>query len=98
MGRRAITEFQVKQTGHPNAGRRWYIVGRPGGKRIRAWFDTKLVAEAEAKQRNLSIRRFGPTGRLFLGFPCLYGDGMPKPAAGIREEPSRCHRSLSATS
>ena len=59
MGRRAISEFQVKQTAYANAGRSWYIVGRPGGKRIRAWFDTKLVAEAEATRRNLSIQRFG---------------------------------------
>src|ERR1700676_5465667 len=58
MGRRAISEFQVKQTGYPNAGRSWYIVGRPGGKRIRAWFDTKLVAQAEATRRNLS-EKFG---------------------------------------
>jgi hypothetical protein len=36
MGRRAISEFQVKQTAYPNAGRCWYIVGRPGAKRIRA--------------------------------------------------------------
>jgi len=67
MGRRAISEFQVKQTGHPNAGRNWYIVGRPGGKRIRAWFDTKLVAEAEAEQRNLSIHRFGQQAASFSG-------------------------------
>jgi hypothetical protein len=63
MGRRAISEFQVKQTSYPNAGRYWYIVGRPGGKRIRAWFDTKLVAQAEATRRNLSIQRFGHSMR-----------------------------------
>jgi integrase len=67
MGRRAISEFQVKQTSYPNAGRSWYIVGRPGGKRIRAWFDTELVAEAEAKQRNLSIQRFGQQAASFSG-------------------------------
>jgi integrase len=67
MGRRAISEFQVKQTAYPNAGRSWYIVGRPGGKRIRAWFDTKLVAEAEATQRNLSIQRFGQQAATFSG-------------------------------
>jgi integrase len=58
MGRRAISEFQVKQTSYPDAGGSWYIVGRPGGKRIRAWFDTKLVAQAEATRRNLS-EKFG---------------------------------------
>ena len=67
MGRRAISEFQVKQTAYPNAGGSWYIVGRPGGKRIRAWFDTKLVAEAEATQRNLSIQRFGQQAATFSG-------------------------------
>ena len=67
MGRRAISEFQVKQTAYPNAGRSWYIVGRPGGKRIRAWFDTKLVAQAAATQRNLSIQRFGQQAATFSG-------------------------------
>jgi integrase len=67
MGRRAISEFQVKQTAYPNAGRSWYIVGRPGGKRIRAWFDTQSLAEAEAKQRNLSIQRFGQQAATFSG-------------------------------
>jgi hypothetical protein len=67
MGRRAISEFQVKQTAYPNAGRSWYIVGRPGGRRIRAWFDTRLVAEAEATQRNLSIQRFGQQAATFSG-------------------------------
>jgi hypothetical protein len=67
MGRRAISEFQVKQTDYPNAGRSWYIVGRPGGKRIRAWFDTELTAEAEATQRNLSIQRFGQQAATFSG-------------------------------
>jgi hypothetical protein len=67
MGRRAISEFQVKQTSYPNAGRSWYIVGRPGGKRIRAWFDTRSVAEAEAARRNLSIQRFGQQAATFSG-------------------------------
>jgi integrase len=67
MGRRAISEFQVKQTAYPNAGRSWYIVGRPGGKRIRAWFDTELLAEAAATERNLSIQRFGQQAATFSG-------------------------------
>jgi hypothetical protein len=67
MGRRAISEFLVKQTAYANAGKYWYIVGRPGGKRIRAWFDTKLLAEAEATQRNLSIQRFGQQATTFSG-------------------------------
>jgi hypothetical protein len=67
MGRRAISEFQVKQTAYPNAGRSWYIVGRPGGKRIRAWFDTQLAAGAAATQRNLSIQRFGQQAATFSG-------------------------------
>jgi hypothetical protein len=60
-------EFQVKQTAYPNAGRNWYIVGRPGGKRIRAWFDTRSLAEAQATQRNLSIHRFGQQAATFSG-------------------------------
>ena len=67
MGRRAISEFQVKRTAYPNARRSWYIVGRPGGNRIRAWFDTQLVAEAEAMERNLSIQRFGQQAASFSG-------------------------------
>jgi hypothetical protein len=42
-------------------------VGRPGGKRIRAWFDTKPLAEAEATKRNLSIQRFGQQAATFSG-------------------------------
>jgi hypothetical protein len=67
MGRRAISEFQVKQTAYPNAGRSWYIVGRPGGKRIRAWFDTELAAQTAATKRNLSIQRFGQQAATFSG-------------------------------
>jgi integrase len=67
MGRRAISEFQVKQSRSSNAGKTWYIVGRPGGKRIRAWFDTQLAAQAEATQRNLSIQRFGQQAATFSG-------------------------------
>ena len=67
MGRRAISEFRVKQTAYPNAGRSWYIVGRPGGKRIRAWFDTELAAQTAATKRNLSIQRFGQQAASFSG-------------------------------
>jgi integrase len=67
MGRRAISEFRVKQTAYPNAGRSWYIVGRPGGKRIRAWFDTELAAQTAATERNLSIQRFGQQAAAFSG-------------------------------
>jgi hypothetical protein len=67
MGRRAISEFRVKQTAYPNAGRSWYIVGCTGGKRIRAWFDTQLLAEAAARERNLSIQRFGQQAATFSG-------------------------------
>jgi len=42
-------------------------VGRPGGRRIRAWFYTQLLAEAEATQRNLSIQRFGHQAASFSG-------------------------------
>ena len=37
----------------------WYIVGRPNGKRTRAWLKTKEVAQAEATERNLAMRKLG---------------------------------------
>jgi hypothetical protein len=60
MGRRAKPEYQVfragKKDGKPNGTKKWYIVGRPEGKRIRAWFETKEAAEAEATEQIREIR------------------------------------------
>ena len=59
MGRRAKPEYQVFRTAKPNGEKSWYIIGRPAGKRIRAWFDTKEAAVAEATERNIQLRRLG---------------------------------------
>jgi transposase len=40
----------------PNGNKHWYITGRPEGKRVRAWFDTKEKAQAEAKECNSYLR------------------------------------------
>jgi hypothetical protein len=42
-------------------------IHRAGGKRIQAWFDTKLLAEAEATQRNFAIQLFGQKAATFSG-------------------------------
>jgi hypothetical protein len=59
MGRRAKPEYQVKKARNPNSGKVWFILGRPNVKTIRAWFNTKESAEAEANERNNEIRRLG---------------------------------------
>src|SRR5260370_39330910 len=63
MGRNAKPEYQVfeagKKDGKPNGKKKWCIVGRPEGKRIRAWFATKEEAKAEATERNIKLRRLG---------------------------------------
>jgi hypothetical protein len=58
MGRPTISEYQVKQAAVPG-DKYWYIVGRPNGKRIRAWFKTKEEAKAEAAERNIAMRKLG---------------------------------------
>jgi hypothetical protein len=59
--RKKQPEFQVYKASKTNGNRRWYIIGRPQGKRIRAWFATKEAAEAEASERNLKMRKLGET-------------------------------------
>ena len=59
MGRKAKSDYEVKRANVPNAGKVWYIIGRPNGKRRRAWFKTKEAAQAEATERNIAIHRFG---------------------------------------
>jgi hypothetical protein len=54
-------EFRVYKSSTPNGNRRWYIIGRPAGKRIRASFATKEQAEAEATERNVKMRKLGET-------------------------------------
>jgi hypothetical protein len=36
-----------------------FIIGRPNGKRVRAWFPTKEKAQAEATERNVKMRKLG---------------------------------------
>jgi integrase len=59
IGRRAKPEFQVKKSSVSNGGLSWFIIGRPNGERIRAWFPTKEKAQAEATERNTKMRRLG---------------------------------------
>lgn len=57
--RKRQPEFVVHKATRPHNGNRWYIVGRPEGKRIRAWFETKEAAELEAGERNTKMRKPG---------------------------------------
>ena len=59
--RKKQPEFRVYKSSTPNGNRKWYIIGRPAGKRIRAWFATKEQAEAEATERNVKMRKLGET-------------------------------------
>jgi integrase len=59
MGRQAKPEFQVFKASKPNGDKSWYIIGRPNGKRVRAWFSSKEKATAEATERNINLRRLG---------------------------------------
>ena len=59
MGRPVVSEYQVKKAKKPNSGKVWHIVGRPNGKRIRAWFNSKEAAQAEATERNIAMRKLG---------------------------------------
>ena len=73
MGRKSISEYQVKFSKQSNAGKHWYIIGRPkmAGKdkaqRIRAWFPTKETARAEATERNNQMRQFGESAVTLSG-------------------------------
>jgi hypothetical protein len=58
-GRPVVSEYQVKKAKKPNSGKVWHIVGRPNGKRIRAWFKSKEAAQAEATERNIAMRKLG---------------------------------------
>jgi len=56
MSRQKKTLFEVKISGVPNGNKYWYIIGRPNGKRIRAWFDSEADAKAEAKKTKFTTR------------------------------------------
>ena len=51
--------FDVHKAKVPNGKRHWYIVGRPQGKRVRAWFSSEKEASAEAKKRNKELTDYG---------------------------------------
>jgi integrase len=59
--RKKQPEFRAYKSATANGNHKWYIIGRPAGKRIRAWFATKEQAEAEATERNLKMRKLGET-------------------------------------
>jgi integrase len=59
MARHAKPEFKVQRSSVPNGEMSWFIIGRPNGKRVRAWFPTKEKAQAEATERNIKLRRLG---------------------------------------
>jgi integrase len=59
MKRQRGSEFVVSKAGKPNGRCSWYISGRPGGRRIRAWFETKEAATVEANERNQKMRQLG---------------------------------------
>jgi hypothetical protein len=67
MGRKSISEYQVKFSKQSNAGKHWYIIGRPKGQRRRAWFPTKETARAEATERNNQMRQFGESAVTLSG-------------------------------
>jgi integrase len=66
MGRRARPEYQVFKAENPNGDKSWYIVGRPNGKRVRAWFSSQEKARAEATERNIKLRKHGSEVDLVL--------------------------------
>src|ERR1700730_12901896 len=51
--------FRIGRSDTGNGNKKWFIVGRPNGKRQRAWFKTKEQAEGEAEERNHKIKQFG---------------------------------------
>jgi hypothetical protein len=59
MGRQAKPEYQVFEASEANGNKSWFILGRPNGKRIRAWFPSKEKAAAEATERNIKLRKLG---------------------------------------
>jgi hypothetical protein len=47
----------VKKSTLANSDLTWFIIGRPNGQRVRAWFASKEKATAEATERNIKIRK-----------------------------------------
>ena len=59
MARPSKPQFTVQKSSSGNGGLFWFIIGRPNGKRVRAWFATKEKAQAEATERNAKMRKLG---------------------------------------
>jgi hypothetical protein len=55
----AKPDFKAAYSKEPNGKKHWYIIGRPEGDRVRAWFRTKEEAQAEANERNTKMRKLG---------------------------------------
>jgi integrase len=55
----AKPDFRIGYSKVLNGNKHWYIIGRPEGDRVRAWFRTKEEAQAEANERNTKMRKLG---------------------------------------
>ena len=53
-------EFVVHRSPKPNGKQYWYIIGRPHGERVRAWFDSEAEAKEEAERRNQEMQKGSP--------------------------------------
>jgi integrase len=51
--------FEIHKSRVPNGSKFWFIIGRPNGKRIRAWFAAEKAAKAEADKRNQELHDYG---------------------------------------
>jgi integrase len=51
--------FEVHKSSVPNGSKYWFVIGRPNGARIRAWFAKKKEAKAEANKRNNELEDYG---------------------------------------
>ena len=51
--------FEIHKSRVPNGSKFWFIIGRPNGKRIRAWFASEKAAKAEADKRNRELHDYG---------------------------------------
>lgn len=75
-------QYVVHRSPTPNGKRYWYIIGRPGGRRVRAWFATETDARKEANRRNQEMRK----GRSETASPALTIRSPGKPVVKITEE------------
>jgi hypothetical protein len=62
--RRPQPQFVTHKSPTPNGKRYWYIIGRPHGERVRAWFDSEEQARKEAERRNQEMRKESSPGNI----------------------------------